>query len=168
MLDIFSPIKKCPALFITVYESERGHHLQATFSPCEIEDHVLPTETKCFHHYHSVSPLFPIWFHLYFLQGVKALLCTWLKSYLCVLAQSCQTVIPWTVACQAPLSMEFSRQEYWNELSFSTPINLPNLGTEHTSPALAGRFATTVATPILFGASFFLDPLKLQILFGIS
>ena len=32
--------------------------------------------------------------------------------YVCVCAQSCLTLTPWTVACQAPLSMEFSRQEY--------------------------------------------------------
>ena len=33
---------------------------------------------------------------------------------------------PYTVARQAPLSMEFSRQEYWSELPFPTPVNLPN------------------------------------------
>ena len=37
-------------------------------------------------------------------------------------------VIPWTVACQAPLSVEFSRQEYWNELPFPSPGYLPNPG----------------------------------------
>ena len=34
----------------------------------------------------------------------------------------------WTVACQVPLSMEFSRQEYWNGLPFPTPGNLPMQG----------------------------------------
>ena len=52
-------------------------------------------------------------------------------------------VTPWTVSCQSPLSMEFSRQEYWNELLFPTPGDLPNLRTEPVSPALAGRFFTT-------------------------
>ena len=33
---------------------------------------------------------------------------------------------PQTVACQAPLSMEFSRQEYWSELPFPSPEDLPN------------------------------------------
>ena len=33
---------------------------------------------------------------------------------------------PWTVACQAPLSMEFSRQEYWSGLPFPPPGNLPD------------------------------------------
>ena len=35
---------------------------------------------------------------------------------------------PWTVACQAPLSMGFSRQEYWNGLPFPSPGDLPNPG----------------------------------------
>ena len=45
-------------------------------------------------------------------------------------------VTPWTVACQAPLSMEFSRQEYWSELPFPSPGDLPDLGIEPESPAL--------------------------------
>ena len=45
-------------------------------------------------------------------------------------------VTPRTVACQAPLSMEFSRQEYWSGLPFPSPQYLPNPGTEPTSPAL--------------------------------
>ena len=43
---------------------------------------------------------------------------------------------PWTVACQAPLSMEFSRQEYWSGLPFPSPGDLPDLGIEPMSPAL--------------------------------
>ena len=42
----------------------------------------------------------------------------------------------WTVARQAPLSMEFSRQEYWSGLPFPSPGDLPNPGIEHGSPAL--------------------------------
>ena len=45
-------------------------------------------------------------------------------------------VIPWTVACQAPLSMEFTRQEHWNGLPFSSPRNLPKPGIELRSPVL--------------------------------
>ena len=55
--------------------------------------------------------------------------------------------IPWTVALQAPLSMEFSRQEYRSGLPFPTPGNLPNLGIETvslSSHATAGRFFATV------------------------
>ena len=43
---------------------------------------------------------------------------------------------PWTVAYQAPLSMEFSRQEYWNGLPFPSPGDLPDPGIEPGSPAL--------------------------------
>ena len=42
----------------------------------------------------------------------------------------------WTVACQAPLSMGFSRPEYWNELSCPPPGELLNPGIEPVSPAL--------------------------------
>ena len=42
---------------------------------------------------------------------------------------------PWTVAYQAPPSMEFSRQEYWSGLPFPSPGDLPNPGIEPRSPA---------------------------------
>ena len=48
----------------------------------------------------------------------------------------------WTVACQAPLSMVFFRQEYWSELPFPFPGDLPDPGTEPISPALASKFFT--------------------------
>ena len=53
-------------------------------------------------------------------------------------AQLCLTlfVTPWTVACQAPWSTEFSRQEYWSGLPFSSRGDLPNPGIESGSPAL--------------------------------
>ena len=44
----------------------------------------------------------------------------------------------WTVACQATLSMGFSRQEYWSGLPFPSLGNLPDPGIEHASSALAG------------------------------
>ena len=43
---------------------------------------------------------------------------------------------PWTVAYQAPPSIEFSRQEYWSGLPFPSPGDLPNPGIEPGSPAL--------------------------------
>ena len=46
------------------------------------------------------------------------------------------SVTPWTVARQAPLSMEISRQEYWSELPFPSPGDLPDPGIEPRSPAL--------------------------------
>ena len=66
----------------------------------------------------------------------------------CVLSRfSCVRLFstPWTVACQAPLSMGFSRQEYWSGLPCPPPGDLPNPGIELTSlasPALAGGFIT--------------------------
>ena len=58
-------------------------------------------------------------------------------------------VIRWTVACQGPLSMRFSRQEYWSGLSCPPLGDLCNSGIELESlmpPALAGRFLTTSTT----------------------
>ena len=56
------------------------------------------------------------------------------------------SVTPWTVAHQAPLSIGFSRQKYWSRLPFPPPGDLPDPGIEPASlvsPALAGRFFTT-------------------------
>ena len=50
---------------------------------------------------------------------------------------------PWTVALQAPLSMGFSRQEYWSGWPFPFPGDLHDPGIEPASPALAGGFFTT-------------------------
>ena len=47
---------------------------------------------------------------------------------------------PWTVAPQVPLSMGFPRQKHWSVLPFSSPGDLPNPGIEPGSPALAGEF----------------------------
>ena len=70
--------------------------------------------------------------------------------YVCVrLSMSNSFVTPSTVACQAPPSMGFSRQEYWRGLPLPSPGDLPNPGIEPTSPvspALASVFFTTRAT----------------------
>ena len=58
-------------------------------------------------------------------------------------------VTPWTVACQAPLFMWFSRQEYWNRLPCTPRGDLPYPEMKHMFlklPALTGRFLTTSAT----------------------
>ena len=55
-------------------------------------------------------------------------------------------MITWTLACQAPLTMAFSRQEYCSGYSFPSPGIKPDLGIEpmsFISPQLAGRFFTT-------------------------
>ena len=56
------------------------------------------------------------------------------------------SVTPCTVACQAPLPMELFKQEYWSELPFPPPGDLPDPGIEPVSPAspaLTGGFFTT-------------------------
>ena len=55
----------------------------------------------------------------------------------------------WTVACEAPLFMGFSRQEYWTGLPFPSPRDLPDPGIEPPSlisPALAGWILYHCAT----------------------
>ena len=52
-----------------------------------------------------------------------------------LVTKSCPTLAtPWTITCQAPLSMGFSRQEYWNGLPFPFPEDLPDPGIESMSP----------------------------------
>ena len=66
------------------------------------------------------------------------------------LPHPCLTLVtPWTVAHQAPLSMGFSRQEYWNGLPFSSLGHFPNPGIKPASlrsPTLVGEFFTASAT----------------------
>ena len=73
--------------------------------------------------------------------------CEDMKSALCTCVWSLSSVwvfaTPWIVARQAPLFMEFSRQEFWSGLPFPTPGDLPDPGIKPTSlasRALAGRF----------------------------
>ena len=65
----------------------------------------------------------------------------------CAVTQSCPTLCdPQTVAHQAPLPNEFSRQEFWSGLPFPSPGDLPNPRIKPASPmspALAGKFFTT-------------------------
>ena len=86
-----------------------------------------------------------IWFANILLRIFAAL---FIKD-VCVQSLSCVRlfVTPWTVVRQAPLSIEFSRQEYWSGFSFPTPEGLPDPGIKPESPvvpALAGGFFTTV------------------------
>ena len=61
-----------------------------------------------------------------------------------LVAKSCPTLaISWTVACQAPLSMDFFRQEYWSGLPFPSPGDLPNPGIEPRSPVLQANSLPT-------------------------
>ena len=67
----------------------------------------------------------------------------------CMLSHVWLFLTPWTVAHWAPLSMGFSRQEYWGGLPCPPPEDLRDVGIKLTSlasPALAGRFFTTSTT----------------------
>ena len=59
------------------------------------------------------------------------------------------SVTPWAVARQAPLSMGFSRQEYWSGLPFPSPEDLPDPGSKPRSPTLQTDFFTIWATSAL-------------------
>ena len=62
----------------------------------------------------------------------------------CSVAKSCLTLAtPWTVAPQAPTSMGFSRQEYWSGLSFPSPWDLPDPGTEPGFPTMQAESLPT-------------------------
>ena len=68
-------------------------------------------------------------------------------AVMCVHAQSLSrvqlSVIPWSVAHQAPLTVEFSKQKYWSGLPFPSPGELPDPGIKPASPALASGLFTT-------------------------
>ena len=67
--------------------------------------------------------------------------------------KSCPTLVTqWIVACQAPLPMGFSRQEYWSGLPFPSPGDLPNTGIEPRSPALQADSLPTLlrGKPIMY------------------
>ena len=89
--------------------------------------------TRCFTEQNV--PILSSLLHSQVLQNVKCVL---------LVSLSCSTFVnPWTVAHQAPLSMGFSRQEYWSGLPFRSPGDLPNPGIEPVCLALASGFCTT-------------------------
>ena len=101
-------------------------------------------------------PLFWTLVALWFSNCLTEFIFLWLALrsipfHKCVCAQSLSCVwffaTPWTVACQSPLSLGFSRQESWNGLPFPTPMDLPDPAIEPVSaasPELASRFFVTV------------------------
>ena len=83
------------------------------------------------------------------LQNVRCILSN-VHGYLHIGAQSCLALLtPWTIGCQTPLTMGFSKQEYWTGWSFPSLDDPPDIGiqpvspTSPSSPALAGEFFTT-------------------------
>ena len=92
---------------------------------------------------------------------IHSLLCMCIYSVcvcVCVLSHFWLFATPWTVARQAPLSIELSRQEYWSGLPFPVPQPLPDPRTKPVSPmssTLAGEFFTIVPTgkPVCYAKS---------------
>ena len=88
-----------------------------------------------------------------FLELIWGQINPFLQNYMCACVLSRFRfvqlfVTPWTVACQAPLSMGFSRLEYWSALPFPSPGDLSDPGIEPKSPALqATREAGTPKGP---------------------
>ena len=91
--------------------------------------------------------------------------------------QSCLTLVtPWTVAYLAPLSMGFSRQEYWSGLPFPSPGDLPDPGIEPGSPALQtdalpseppGKYGEPLLLVFIIQLIFHVLPLFLRILLNV-
>ena len=79
--------------------------------------------------------------------------------YYFVVYKSCRTPVnPWTVACQASLSMRFPRQEYWSGLPFLPPWDLPDPGIKPTPFASAGVFFTIES----LGSPVYIQPLRFR------
>ena len=74
---------------------------------------------------------------------------------------------PWTVASQAPLSMGFSRQEYWSGLPFLLPGDLHNPGIEPTFPALVGVFFCTFCGALRYTQVFIKLSLQMYVSEGV-
>ena len=79
-----------------------------------------------------------VWYNKEFpLLKTSALLHLYTHTYEKKVTQSCLTLCDyWTAACPTPLSVEFSRQEYWSGLPFPSPGDLPDSGMKLRSSAL--------------------------------
>ena len=97
--------------------------------------------------FHATLSIRPALFFPHCVRKSVLYVCVSIAHYVAsVMSDSLQ---PWTVAHQAPLSMGFSRQEYWSGLPYLPLGDLPMPRIEHmslTSPALAGMFFTTTTT----------------------
>ena len=82
-----------------------------------------------------------------FIQPTNILKC--LHVHVCVLSCICLFATPWTIACQAPLSMGFPRQEYWGGFPFPTLEDLPNPGIK--APSLVSPALQADSLPLTTG-----------------
>ena len=122
----WSMLHPCHAMLCSKEEQNKSH---ATWKLSKIYD-CRKAQGRTVGHlgkWKKILSLHPLWVH-----GGDGLV-----------TKSCPTLAtPWTVTCQAPLSMGFPRQEYWNGLPFLSPANLPNPGIEPESPALLHHWVT--------------------------
>ena len=116
-------------------------HLVSGYLPCPAED----SGTLVFRSSWDHEPLRPSFLHIYSAFG-------WINReqnklwpcpsssvlYMWACSVMSDSATPWTEAHQDPLSMEFSRQEHWSEVTFPTPGDLPNPRIQPKSPELAG------------------------------
>ena len=109
------PVSNSSCLFI---------QCQPLFSSC-------CTVLLCFSRFCTVGlKMFSLFFCACFLYIIYMLCCAVLSHFSCIRLFA----TPWTIARQAPLSMEFPGQEYWSGLSCAPPGDLPNPGIESSSP----------------------------------
>ena len=111
--------------------------MNTTYELSRFNNYYFVQSLSCIFHYTS-STFFPLIFFF-----------TKLWMYMCVLSHVQFSATPWTGALQAPLSMGFSRQEYWSRLPFLN-VRASSQPRDRTAslapPELAGRFFTTSAT----------------------
>ena len=89
------------------------------------------TVLLCFSRFCTIGlKMFSLFFCACFLYIIYVLCCAVLSHFSCIRLFA----TPWTIARQAPLSMEFPGQEYWSGLSCAPPGDLPNPGIESSSP----------------------------------
>ena len=103
----------CPTILNTI----------ALHCNCYNKMQIIHVCTTCIQQYKQTNVI-KYWQSLAAAAAAKSLSCVWLLA------------TPWTAAYQAPLSMVFSRQQYWSGLPFPSPGDLRNPGIEPRSPAL--------------------------------
>ena len=143
------------ALFCWVASTQKGHSDKAqSLSFLHNEDKIIWLVCHCVGLSPPLSLFFPLTFSLPLPRSISHLS----SPYFIACMLSCFShvqlfVTPWTVALQAPLTVGFSRQDYWSGLPCPLPGDLPDPGIEPASlvsPALAGRFFSHWRKPIYF------------------
>ena len=122
-----------PVKYQTVPGTEQAPSEDGFFSLCFLSCYSMGWHCLQPIQIHRCSPVLITGLLFLFEPLVYVCVCVWRGVCVCVCTQSRLVVATWTVACQAPLFMEFSWQEYWSGLPFPTPGDLPNPGIEPAS-----------------------------------